>query len=55
MQSVYRLLIGMSPPNTVSGDFIMISDNHQATKDHPNALGDILKRPEWLLNSFKLN
>ena len=41
-----QLLIGMSQPNTVTRDVITIPDNHVATKDHPNALGNILKRPE---------
>ena len=43
---IIQQLIGMSQPNMATLDFITMSHNHQATTDHPNAHGDILKRPK---------
>ena len=43
---IIQLLIGTSQPNMVTRQFVLISDHHQTTEDHPNALGNILRRPE---------
>ena len=39
---IIQLLVGMSQPNMRTRDFALVSDNHEATIYHLNALGDIL-------------